>query len=945
MNRSEKRLLRRTLQLGLLLTLLVIVADFAGTLDPLEGYLHDFRARHFQYFTPRPTDQIVLLDIDDPSLTAIGSFPWRRTKLAEMVDEIKLAGAKVIGLDIIFPEVQDLRIEQDPDGSYVKIDDDANFGDAIARSGNVLVPVTVTLDERSRPPLIDAMVGLLRSNLELDVAGISAKLRGTKFDTPEMPQQVRMWFFEAQDRAAFDRVSALLDSGETDFEKIYASVAPAAAAANERGDLRQLLLKTIPKARSVKKLLADFSVPIPRDMPPLLGASSEQATIPQLLGAAKFSGAVDWVREKDGVVRSIPLFINYRGRLMPHMALAASCAALGVRLQDLQLTADSITIPVHDGPPIVVPVRSIKSETFGKVGMFLEVPWFGNYGPGSWLTMFDAPAHAESRQHVPLSVVWDIRQSVADIDTNNRAADEALFALNAAYHSPARDAYLATPVKQRTDAQRSSVVAATITEMNELGAMVENAKPVDLNQDDQKFLASWRALGHAAKSNQNLGSRVEKRRKDLHALLDGRYALIGWTAAGTTDFYPTSLHPLCPGDAIQATVFNGIVTRHLWTVSSPWIGALMTLILGSLTTLAVATLSTRPALAFTLLLTCCYLLINGLLFFDYGNHIVGAAGPLTAAALIWFGLTVARYIYEQAERSRITARFSSYVDPALVNFVVENPEAARFDGQVKEMTVCFTDLAGFTTISEKLRERTVPMLNEYMSLMLPIIRENRGYWNKFLGDGIMFFFNAPADNDRHARDAVVTVLQMQKAMEEFNQRLFKRGLPQVAMRAGVATGTMVVGDAGSTDAKHHASDYTVLGDEVNLGARLESANKAFGSRVMLSDRTSQLIGNDVLLRPLAKLVVVGKTQGIMAHEALCLQNEATDRHKLLADISTQIVTHFVSSQFDACIKAAQQLEERCGSTKFTQLYLRLAREYLIAPPGEGFDGTITLSDK
>src|SRR3954471_15405699 len=121
MNRSEKRLLRRTLQLGLLLTLLVIVADFAGTLDPLEGYLHDFRARHFQYFTPPPTDQIVLLDIDDPSLTAIGSFPWRRTKLAEMIDEIKLAGAKVIGLDIIFPEVQDLRIEQEPDGSYMKI--------------------------------------------------------------------------------------------------------------------------------------------------------------------------------------------------------------------------------------------------------------------------------------------------------------------------------------------------------------------------------------------------------------------------------------------------------------------------------------------------------------------------------------------------------------------------------------------------------------------------------------------------------------------------------------------------------------------------------------------------------------------------------------------------------------------------------------------------------
>jgi adenylate cyclase len=370
----------------------------------------------------------------------------------------------------------------------------------------------------------------------------------------------------------------------------------------------------------------------------------------------------------------------------------------------------------------------------------------------------------------------------------------------------------------------------------------------------------------------------------------------------------------------------------------------LTFVLGALTTLAVAYLSIYGALACTALIVVGYGLLNGLVFFDYGNHIVAAAAPVTASVAVWFGLTIWRIIHEQRERGRITKRFSRMVDPALVNHFIENPDA-RFDGQMKEMSVVFTDLAGFTTISEKLRERTVPLLNEYMSLMLPIIRENRGYWNKFLGDGIMFFYNAPLDNAKHARDAVYTVLEMQKVMGPFNQRLLEAQLPKVTMRAGITTGMMVVGDAGSTDAKHFASDYTVLGDEVNLGARLESANKAVGSRVLISGRTAELVGSEFLLRPVGALQVVGKTEGVMTYEAICAVHEATDQQKNLVELSKQMVDLFKMASFDPCIQAARKLEEAFGSSKFTQLYLRLSRRYLMEPPGEGFSGQIVLEEK
>ncbi|HMB96135.1 MAG TPA: adenylate/guanylate cyclase domain-containing protein, partial [Tepidisphaeraceae bacterium] len=318
---------------------------------------------------------------------------------------------------------------------------------------------------------------------------------------------------------------------------------------------------------------------------------------------------------------------------------------------------------------------------------------------------------------------------------------------------------------------------------------------------------------------------------------------------------------------------------------------------------------------------------------------------IIAATMIWFGVTVARFLYERRERSRITKRFSKYVDPMLVNFVVEHPESAHFEGELREMTIVFTDLAGFTTISEKLREKTVPLLNEYMSLMLPIIRANHGLWNKFLGDGIMFFFNAPADNPHHARDAVHTVLQMQQKTQAFNQTLRDQMLPQVAMRAGIATGTVVVGDAGSTDPDHFASDYTVLGDEVNLASRLESANKALGSRLLLSEATANMLGDEFLLRPMGNFRVVGRTVGVVTFEAICPRSEAGDKQTRLAEISTRIVENFRQALFDDCINAVRELETDFGSTKFTQLYLELCREYQVAPPENGFNGLIILTEK
>jgi adenylate cyclase len=227
-----------------------------------------------------------------------------------------------------------------------------------------------------------------------------------------------------------------------------------------------------------------------------------------------------------------------------------------------------------------------------------------------------------------------------------------------------------------------------------------------------------------------------------------------------------------------------------------------------------------------------------------------------------------------------------------------------------------------------------------MGYMVPLIRARGGYVNKFLGDGIMFFYGAPWPSQQHAAEAVQTVLDMHDAMGQFNRELTEQGLPNVHMRAGIASGPMVVGDAGPPE----ASDYTALGDTVNLAARLEPANKSTGTQTIITERTRQLLGGMLLTRPLGSLQVVGKTEGVMVHEPMAYTDRGTDRQHRLCEQTRHMVELYQSARFAACEEAADQLDETFGPSKLTELYRQTCRQYLTDPPVE-FAGHLVLTEK
>jgi adenylate cyclase len=348
------------------------------------------------------------------------------------------------------------------------------------------------------------------------------------------------------------------------------------------------------------------------------------------------------------------------------------------------------------------------------------------------------------------------------------------------------------------------------------------------------------------------------------------------------------------------------------------------------------------ALVVAFCLGCGYILLNGLLLFDRFNLILGAAGPLLCIAAVWQGCTLIRLIVERYQRSRIEGRFRSYVDPALVDYVVDHPDQIKLEGQVREMTVCFTDLGDFTRLTARLQEATVPLLNRIFDAMVPQIRKNQGYVNKFLGDGMMFFFGAPRQNEDHARNALRTVLDIQDVMREINAEFAEQGLPPITLRAGVNTGRMVVGDAGS----EKASDYTVLGDHVNLASRMESANKQLGTGALVSARTVELAGDadGVLLRPVGQIRVIGRDEPVEAYEVMCRASDATDRQRRLAELTRTMVDAFRDRRLDDCLRAADNLAGEFGPSKLTALY-RERCEFFRDDPAAAVDCSLTLAEK
>ena len=335
---------------------------------------------------------------------------------------------------------------------------------------------------------------------------------------------------------------------------------------------------------------------------------------------------------------------------------------------------------------------------------------------------------------------------------------------------------------------------------------------------------------------------------------------------------------LFPGVELQATLLNNHASGGgLRLAPQAWGLALVVL---ALALLLPAGLGWHPGAVAALAagLVGAIALLSLLLFLKAGRWLPPLL-PMAATAGIYGASALAGYAAARQRARATRAMFSQYAPPEVVARLIAEPELMRLGGEAREVTLLFTDLAGFTTLSEQLSaEQTVELLGLYFGAMAPIVHASGGTIDKYIGDALMAFWGAPLDDADHAEHAVRAAIAMQAAMAGLCDTLERRGLPRIAMRIGLHTGRVVVGNVGSAE----RFSYTAIGDAVNLAARLEGANKAFGTGILLSGATAARLPDRLGLRPLDEVVVKGKSAPVRVYTpctdaALCrLSAEALD---------------------------------------------------------------------
>ncbi|MGF1465398.1 MAG: adenylate/guanylate cyclase domain-containing protein [Sandaracinaceae bacterium] len=286
--------------------------------------------------------------------------------------------------------------------------------------------------------------------------------------------------------------------------------------------------------------------------------------------------------------------------------------------------------------------------------------------------------------------------------------------------------------------------------------------------------------------------------------------------------------------------------------------------------------------------------------------------------------------------------FGKFVPAELVRSLLESGQEAEKGGERRVMTVYFSDIVGFTSVAEPMDpEELLELMSEYFGVMSRAIQSAGGTVDKYIGDAVMAFWGAPLPNPNHARDACRAALATQARLAELRREWAKAGLPELRMRVGLNTGELIVGNIGSQD----RLTYTVVGDPVNLASRLEGLNKHFGTSTLISESTFAQARADVVARPLDKVSVKGKAEGVVVYELLAMQEDATDGDLALADAASRALEAYLARRFTEAAEAFEEvLRYRPGDVAATALAQR-ARDFAAVPPPGSWDGVTRMSRK
>lgn len=959
---------------GLALTALAVGLHLAGLTEPWEWVGFDINVRRFSR-TPA-SDRILHIDIDDDALDRIGSWPWPRDLQAELLRTLKNLGAAQVVTDIVWtepkpPEVRLPGLERfaDLEGMSDRIGEassenlvfpDDELASAIAQAGNVYLAMYYESEANGQetPPDERRIAEVLHEHFELDAAAVAARTGITR-------ERVEAVLAGIKRRAAEDRVAAILDKNPAaSFEQVHQSIltTPLTRQTADRADVlaayhRVLSLRT----------LAERCPPVP---PGLRGKLHQVSrAIPpvyKFTAGARRVGFVTFRPDRDGRTRRVPLLLEWRGRLLEHLAFAVARDALGIDVDDLAIDERGfLVIRGRNGQPD----RRIQLDEDGQ----LLINW--HVARGDWPTCFE---------HRPVTLLLQLCDCRRRINENNSlrqwkiarvvhlTRDDAGFDLYrrqvermaeldrkvrwARLQGRGDSAEIAAAADEarrlRLAIQRDQDDAVTMVR-EEWSELQKQSRPADTRaaEDRERFReANELIAGDIAdldRTNARIEAQYDRLVRQLRPLVEGRICFVGYTATAVADMVTTPAYRHVPGVLVHSNVLNSFLNGRFLSWSAPAVQVAIIVLFGVAVTAMAASRGPWAALLFVLAVAAASILLNGLVIFARADHWLRLVTALLLTFVAWALIVMFRYLTTDRERRRFSRAVAQYVSPAMARQLADrstNLDMSPADGYV---TCFFSDLVGFTPISEKLGpEGTKTLLNPYLHAMSGALHRHQALINKFMGDGIFAFFNPPIlPCEGHEIAACEAALDSRGALLDLKRAHADHPLAaefrQLAMRIGIASGPVFVGDYGS----ENKLDYTCVGDTVNLAARLESANKALGSGVMLADSTRRVAGDRYLYRRLGAIQVLGRTTAAEVHELLGRPGEVDGQTLGFAEAFERAVDAFARRDFKASTDLFRACLELRPNDAGALCYLQAIQTLAHTPPPESWIPCLELSGK
>jgi adenylate cyclase len=839
-------------------------------------------------------EKVYVLTLDDDSINYAGGFPFRREVMADVVVLLRELGAASITFDLNYLDESPQRLDREYAGEVFSRYLDEGFGRINETAAQVIDGfATGSIGGGEREIYKDEFItlnGMIRRELEESLEYLT--------------QDVDEYFAQALDFSGCSWLTLTMIGQD--------HVLSGAELPKTIEAIRSLLESRI----ALKNVEAQEDQKTPK-------MAGVMPAIYKLLSRAAGAGFVNADADPDGIRRRVDLLVQYRGNYYGHLALAGMRELLGNPVVEVSGREIILKNAVIDGR--IQDVRIPRTED-GSVLLKWPKKSFSEYQVLSLLELV---------QHTVIEKVFAENLSLM--------ASSGFFT---AWEGDEPDPWAFFNLAEDLRAEGTAIetwLEARNSFFRAAGDFLEGPyeeRILEMVMGDEETSAYVRELFQAARQQ-------FRRMKDIrvvYAKLDGAFCVIGADATSMTDNGITPFEGNYPNVGTYAVVANMLLSGEFLDDAPVLVSVVIALAFSLCLALLTGRLATGRSIPAGL---CLLAILTGLslLYFRMTKQYIGLALPLSSSALSFLSVLAINFLGTNREKTFLHMAFSRYLSPSIINEIIDDPGKLNLGGEKREMTAVFTDIQGFSTISEQLDPvQLVKLLNKYLTAMSTIIMENLGTVDKYEGDAIIAFFGAPVYREDHAALACRSALGIKKAEKELNEVIMAEGLSPSPFftRIGVNTGEMVVGNMGA----ENKMDYTIMGSAVNLASRLEGVNKQYHTGgILISEYTKEKIGDEFMCRSIDRVRVVGINSPVRLYELVGLRNEMGKQEREYLEVWEKAIGLFEQGFFEMAEELFCFLTKKIPQDNTAKLYVERCLVYIGSPPPGGWDGINNLTEK